>query len=155
MPSPCSHCKMKCFKKDLIVFLDQKTVVKYWIFQKKAKSFVTVEITDLSCFLVWETQMKSFRYLRAESGSWSMRQNCHKSGGRVPACGEGVQDVGWDELSRGRWHSGRPGSLGGRGSQTWERVNNRRSRKGLQGEASEHLPGQSSFGKSCSGLPVS
>lgn len=39
--------------------------------------------------LVWETQMKSFRYLRAESSGWSMRQkNCHKSGGRVPACGE-------------------------------------------------------------------
>lgn len=99
--------------------------------------------------------MLSFGYLRVQSGSWSMRQNCHRSGGRVPACGEGVPHVGWDALSRGRCCGGSPGSLGGRGSQTWERVNNRRSKKELQEEASEHLPGQSSFGKSGSALQVS
>ena len=62
--------------------------------------------------------MKLFRYLRAEFGRWSMRENCHRPGGRVPpvrrACRTSV-GMSWQEGADRRSMGESPGGLGGRG----------------------------------------
>lgn len=67
-------------------------------------------------------QVKSFRYLTAESGCWFKKENCHKSGGRWPPAGRVCRTsigMSWQE-GEDRRSSG--GSPGGRGVQSrWQR----------------------------------
>lgn len=144
MPSPCSHCRMKCFKKDLIVcFPGSENISKVPPnFQEEGLELCQGRKKRMYLVNRLRNTDKSFGYLTAESGPGSTRENCHKSGGKAPPqwggrAGHGLGRAGKRELvtrHRTEWQVNGWGSWGPRWQREARRGEewNRRSKKSIR-----------------------